>query len=117
MQILCGDFNAKVGKEPNLRPTIGQHSLHDVSNDNGQRLIEMAAAINMLIKSTTFQHRDIHKQTWVSNDKTTRNQIEVDPRRGSNVLDVRNLKGLSELDRPLFNESKDVNIDTGTQNY
>ena len=96
MLILCGDFNAKIGKEQFLRPHIGQHSLHDVSNENGLRLVEMAAANNMLIKSTMFQHKEIHKQTWVSNDGRTRNQIDhivVDARHGSNVIDVRSLRG------------------------
>lgn len=34
MQFLYTDFDARAGKESNLGPTIGQHSLHDISNDN-----------------------------------------------------------------------------------
>lgn len=97
MRILCGDFNAKIGKEPSLYPTIGKHSLHNISNDNGLRLTETAAANNMLIKSTMFPHKDIHKQTWVSNDHITRNQIDhiiVDARHSNNIIDVRSLRGI-----------------------
>jgi len=97
MILLCGDFNAKIGKEPTLKPTIGQHSLHNISNDNGQRLIDLASANNNLIKSTMFPHKTIHKHTWVSNDHVTRNQINhvvVDARHGSNVLDVSSLRGV-----------------------
>ena len=35
MKILLGDFNAKVGREKILKPTTGQESLHQDSNDNG----------------------------------------------------------------------------------
>jgi exonuclease III len=33
MKILLGDFNAKVGREDILKPTIGNESLHEISND------------------------------------------------------------------------------------
>lgn len=96
MLILCGDFNAKIGRERMYKPTIGIHSLHNTSNDNGMRLIQLAASNNLLVKSTMFEHKDIHKQTWISNDGITRNQIDhilVDARHASNVLDVRSLRG------------------------
>jgi hypothetical protein len=31
-EILLGDFNAKVGKEGIFKPTIGNESLHEISN-------------------------------------------------------------------------------------
>lgn len=96
MLLLCGDFNAKIGREELYRPTIGLHSLHNISNDNGTRLINQSASSNMIIKSTMFEHKDIHKETWISNDNTTRNQIDhivVDARHASNILDVRSLRG------------------------
>jgi hypothetical protein len=34
MKILLEDFNAKVGKEDIFKPTIGNESLHKISNDN-----------------------------------------------------------------------------------
>jgi len=39
MKMLLGDFNAKVGKENIFKPTIGQESLHQDSNDKGVRLV------------------------------------------------------------------------------
>jgi hypothetical protein len=33
MKILLGDFSAKVGKEDIFKPTIGNESLHEISND------------------------------------------------------------------------------------
>ena len=38
MKMLLGDFNAKVGRENIFKPTIGQDSLHQDSNDIGVRL-------------------------------------------------------------------------------
>jgi len=44
MKILLGDFNAKAGRENIFKPTIGQESLHQVSNDNGVRLVNFATS-------------------------------------------------------------------------
>ncbi|PSN38677.1 hypothetical protein C0J52_08897 [Blattella germanica] len=75
MKIFLGDFNAKVGRENIFRPTIGKFSLHEDSNGNGVRLVTFATSKNLIVKSTTFQHKDIHKYTWTSPDGETRNQI------------------------------------------
>jgi hypothetical protein len=32
---LIGDFSAKAGSEDIFKPTIGNESLHEISNDNG----------------------------------------------------------------------------------
>jgi len=42
MQILLGDFNAKVGRENIFKPTIGNESLHCDSSDNGVRIVNFA---------------------------------------------------------------------------
>jgi hypothetical protein len=34
MKILLGDLNAKVGRENIFKPTIGNETLHEISNDN-----------------------------------------------------------------------------------
>ena len=76
MKILLGDFNAKVGRENIFKPTIGNESLHQDSNDNGVRLVNFATSKNLVVKSTTFPHRNIHKCTWTSADGQTHNQID-----------------------------------------
>lgn len=96
MKIVIGDMNAKVGKESAFRPVIGNHSLHEVSNDNGTRLVDFASANNMRIGGTLFPHRNIHKMTWTSPDGITNNQIDhalIDKRHATNLLDVRSLRG------------------------
>jgi hypothetical protein len=92
MKILLGDFNAKVGREDIFKPTIGNESLHEISNDLRIRVVDIATSKNLRVKSTMFSHRNIHKYTWTSPDGKTRNQIDhslVDRRRHSSVLDVR----------------------------
>ena len=42
MKILLGDFNAKVGRENIFKPTIGNESLHQGSNDNDARIVNFA---------------------------------------------------------------------------
>jgi hypothetical protein len=89
------DFNAKVGREDIFKPTIGNESLHEISNDNGVRLVNFATSKNFRVKSTMFPHRNIHKYTWTSPDGKTHNQIDhilVDRRRHWNVLDVRSFR-------------------------
>jgi endonuclease/exonuclease/phosphatase family metal-dependent hydrolase len=90
-KILLGDFNAKVGREDIFKPTIWNESLHEISNDNGVRLVNFATSRNLRVKSTMFLHNNIHRYTWTSPDGKTHNQIDhilVDRRRHSNVLDV-----------------------------
>jgi exonuclease III len=42
MKIVLGDFNAKVGREDIFKPTIGNESLHETSNDNRVRVVDFA---------------------------------------------------------------------------
>jgi hypothetical protein len=95
MKILLGDFNAKVGREGIFKPTIGNESLHEISNDNGIRVVSFATSKNIRVKSMMFLHRNIHKYTWKSPDGKPHNQIDhflVDRRRHSSVLDVRSFR-------------------------
>jgi len=71
MKILLGDFNAKVGRENVFKPTTGNESLHQHSNDSGVRTVTFATLKNLVIKSTMFLHQNIHKYTWTSPDGKT----------------------------------------------
>jgi hypothetical protein len=76
MKILLLDFNAKVGREGIFKPTIGNESLQEISNDNGVRLVNFATFKNLRVKSVMFPHRNIHKYTWTCRDEKTHDQLD-----------------------------------------
>jgi exonuclease III len=39
---MLGDFNSKVGREDILKPTMGNKSLHEISNNNGVKVVNFA---------------------------------------------------------------------------
>jgi hypothetical protein len=63
MKMLMGDFSTKVGREHIFKTINGIQSLHEASDDNGVRAVNFATSKNLIVKSTTFPHRDIHKHT------------------------------------------------------
>jgi endonuclease/exonuclease/phosphatase family metal-dependent hydrolase len=96
MKILLGDFNAKVERENIFKPTTGKESLHQDSNDNGVRLVNFATSKHLVVKSTMFPHRNIHKYTWTSPEGKTHNQIDhvlIDRRGHSRIIDARSFRG------------------------
>jgi hypothetical protein len=100
MKILLGDFNAKVGREDILKPTIGNESLHEISNNNGVRVVNFATSKNLTAKSTMFPHCNIHKVTWTSSEGRTHNQIDhilIDRRQHLSILDVRSFRAAAIL--------------------
>jgi hypothetical protein len=56
IKILLGDFNAKVGKEDIFKAKIGDQSLHEISSDNGVRLVNFATSKDIRVKRTIFNY-------------------------------------------------------------
>jgi hypothetical protein len=76
MKILLGDFNVKVGRVYIFKPTIVNESLHEITNDNGVRVVYFAKSKNLVVKSKMFPHRNIHKYTWTFHEGYIHNQID-----------------------------------------
>ncbi|XP_055632406.1 craniofacial development protein 2-like [Toxorhynchites rutilus septentrionalis] len=96
IKIVIGDMNAQVGREAMYRPVIGPCRLHTDTNDNGQRCFNFAASRGLVIRSTFFPRKDIHKVTWRSPDQHTTNQIDhvlIEGRFFSNITNIRSLRG------------------------
>jgi len=74
--IILGDVNAKLGKESAYQKITGKHTLHEQTNRNGELLCDFAVANNMIVMSTQFQHKQIHKGTWRSPDHNIINQTD-----------------------------------------
>jgi endonuclease/exonuclease/phosphatase family metal-dependent hydrolase len=93
--ILLGDFNAKIWKKT-LKRVAGRHTLHDITSENGEKLVQLAIAHNLEISSTKFQHRRIHKGTWKVPGQDICNLIGhvlINKRRASTIIDVCTLGG------------------------
>jgi hypothetical protein len=67
--ILLGDFNAKVGRDYIFKLSIVNESLHEISSDNGVIVVHCATSKNLIVKSTMFPQRNIHKYNWMSRDR------------------------------------------------
>jgi hypothetical protein len=95
VKILLGDFNAKVGRENISKPTIGNESLHDISNDSGVRIVNFATSKNLVVKVLcSLIAKFINTPGRLLRE--THNQIDhilIDRRRHSSVLDVRSFRG------------------------
>jgi hypothetical protein len=94
IKIIMGDMNVKIGKEPRV-PHVGHHSLHDEFN-NGIMMTSFAVTRNLVISSMMFPHKSVHKETWISPDGRTRNQIDhvmINARHARNVIDVQSYRG------------------------
>ena len=92
VKLIIGDLNAQICKEAIYYPTIGKEALRQESNENGKRLIHLAASENMVIGTTLFSRKDIHKITWRSPNAHHFSQIDhllIDSRHVSHLMDVR----------------------------
>ena len=92
IKIILGDFNAKVGKVNIYKPTTGSESLHNKTNNNGIKMIQFAVSKGLNVRSTTFPHKGIHKETRYSADGRTANQIDrilISDRFTSAITDIR----------------------------
>jgi hypothetical protein len=93
---ILGNFNEKVGKEEAYRVTTGKGSLHDVSNDNGQRLTDLTLGNLMVVRSTWLQRKNVRNVTWCSPDGITIDQIDhgiIDRRHASDILQIYSCRG------------------------
>ena len=97
MVMVMGDLNAKIGyqKEGEER-SVGAHALTAERNDNGERYVNFCLQNDLVITSTTFCQPDIHKYTWTSPDRRTKNQIDhlaICGKFRSSVLNTRTYRG------------------------
>ena len=76
MLIIMGDLNAKVGEDnEGCENIMGKYGI-GVRNDNGERRVDFCGLNNLVVTGTIFPHRRIHKETWISPDGQTKNQID-----------------------------------------
>jgi hypothetical protein len=74
--LILGDFNAKIGKEPGNQSAVGQNRVHKETSESGLILSQFAEANELIISSTCFEHKNIHKGTWKDPAGRTVNLID-----------------------------------------
>jgi hypothetical protein len=91
-------MNAKIAKEDVYQNVAGKHTLHEITNRNGEWVREYAIANNMKTISTYYQPKTMHKGTWISPDGNMLNQTDhviIDANKKGAVEDVRTMRGLN----------------------
>jgi hypothetical protein len=69
--------------------------LHEISNNNGARVVNFAISKNVTVKSTMLPHHNIHKYICTSPDGKKNNQFDhilIDRRRHSNIPNVQSFR-------------------------
>ena len=61
---LCGDFNARVGRDHESWGALGRHGVGKV-NDSGLLLLHIWTEFDLVIGNTLFQQSDHKKVTWM----------------------------------------------------
>ena len=62
--LILGDFNARVGRDFELRRgVLGRHGTGNC-NDNGRLLLEFCSEHQLVVTNTLFQEKDKFKTTW-----------------------------------------------------
>ena len=70
------NLNAKVGRSNEGREkTTGKKGCGEI-NENGERLAYICGLNDLVIVGTIFEHKEIHKLTWISPDGNVKNQID-----------------------------------------
>jgi hypothetical protein len=77
MNILIGDFDARVDRDDIFKLTTANESLHEISNDNGVRVVNFATSKNLTVKSKMFPCHNIHKYTWRFPDGKTHISLTI----------------------------------------
>lgn len=70
-KIIFAGFNAKLEKIYISEPTNGNNSLHEPSNIKVVKVINFAAAKNIIVICAIFTFCNIHTHTWVLMGKVT----------------------------------------------
>ena len=93
--VITGDLNAKVGSDAEgYERVMGKHGV-GTRNDNGEKLCDFCGMNDLVITGTIFPHKGIHKQTWISPDRRTCNQIDhvlINRKFRTSVLDTRAIR-------------------------
>lgn len=76
MVIIMSDLNARIGRKEFSQGVGGTYTLHNQTSDNGKFVCQFSIDNNLIFKSTCYQHKNIHLETWKASDTNVVNQID-----------------------------------------
>ena len=78
MVMIAGDFNAQLGGQDRAvwDGALGKFCLGRKITENGTKLLSFCSTNQLVVRNTFFQHKDIHKATWVGPAGDLANQID-----------------------------------------
>lgn len=88
--MILGDLNSRTGRSRNSK-SIGPYGESD-RNDNGERLIELCEQNGLRIANGFFEHKDIHKYTWIQPTRNLKSIIDYGIFRETGGIDVRDIR-------------------------
>jgi len=95
MKILLGHFNAKLGREDIFKVTTGNERLHQYSNVNGVRLVNIATSKNLVLRaqcSSTETFINTHGSLLVGRLNNWVDHIRLHRRWHSNIVVVQSFR-------------------------
>jgi len=90
--LLMGDLNARTGteQEDNVIGKFGEN----VVNENGLRLIELCHRFDLRVMNGYFQHRDIHKYTWIQPTRKLKSIIDYIIQKQKSKLEIKDVRAM-----------------------
>jgi hypothetical protein len=83
-------------RENVFKSVILNESLYVINDDSGVRTANFVMQENLIVKSTTFLHRSIHKYSWAYSDGKTYSQtnyVSIDKRWHSTIIEIQSFGG------------------------
>ncbi len=95
--VLMDDMNERVGRNE-IAGVVRKWDVDGI-NENGKHLVDVCAERGLSLGNTFFQHRLVHRYTWIRMDerdeqKSLTDYIAVDEKIKKDVLDARVMRGL-----------------------
>ena len=91
--VTLGDFNAHLGTDrTDISRTLGPFTNPAPRNQLGNRVIDLCSQHNLFISNTFFNHKPIHRDTFVARNNNTRHMLDlilVDQPHRTSILDTR----------------------------
>ncbi|XP_030747932.1 craniofacial development protein 2-like [Sitophilus oryzae] len=88
--IIAGDLNGREGRKEN-DSAIGRFG-EEITNDNGERVIEICQLNDLKVTNGFFRHKDIHRYTWTQETRELKSIIDYIIIRRRSTIKIRDVR-------------------------